>query len=157
MGIFTVKVAYKALSNGASDHQSKNLNSPSFGTLRHRIRQKTTAWRIMDGRLATCDNLLKRQVSVPITETVCALCKLQLEDTNHLFFSCQKTTEIWYEVLLWLGKQLALPSNAKDHLFNLHKSWVQERRKISFRSSDLCCMGASGMEGMIADLTKEVG
>ncbi|XP_057790634.1 uncharacterized protein LOC131007745 [Salvia miltiorrhiza] len=103
---------WKATPNGI--FMSKGLDFKRIWKAPTAHKAKTTAWRIMNGKMATVDNLLKRKVPFPNSEHICALCQVPPENTNHLFFSCQKSAEIWYELLSWFGKQSVLQSNAID-------------------------------------------
>ncbi|XP_057770677.1 uncharacterized protein LOC130990461 [Salvia miltiorrhiza] len=115
-GLFTVKTAYKAIFNqGAPPTQSKNGVFSTIWNTPAMHKAKSTAWRIINGRIATCDNLLKRNVPIPNSEMLCVFCKTHNEDADHLFFSCQMSSEIWYNLFRWVGKQSALPSSAKAH------------------------------------------
>ncbi|XP_057788810.1 uncharacterized protein LOC131005760 [Salvia miltiorrhiza] len=76
----------------------------------------TTAWKVLKGRVPTCDNLRKRQVIIQDSEKLCLFCKGADETIDHLFFECQETDEIWNHILRWVGKQSARHHKAKDHL-----------------------------------------
>ncbi|XP_057774855.1 uncharacterized protein LOC130993835 [Salvia miltiorrhiza] len=75
----------------------------------------TTAWKVLKQRMATCDNLQRRQVLISSSEARCTLCKLNEESIEHLFFDCQKAVEIWNEILIWIGKLAVNHHTAKDH------------------------------------------
>ncbi|XP_057775496.1 uncharacterized protein LOC130994470 [Salvia miltiorrhiza] len=90
---------------------------------------KTTAWRVLKGRMATCDNLQRRQVNVSSSEAVCVLCKTHLETTEHLFFTCQNSVDIWNDVLNWLGKKAVLHHKAKDHFLAFRSIEDKEEEK----------------------------
>ncbi|XP_057808945.1 uncharacterized protein LOC131023421 [Salvia miltiorrhiza] len=76
---------------------------------------KTTAWRILKGRLATCENLIKRNVINLSVEANCFLCATQTETLEHLLFTCPKTDEIWCDFLGWIGKKTALHRSTNAH------------------------------------------
>ncbi|XP_057792391.1 uncharacterized protein LOC131009169 [Salvia miltiorrhiza] len=74
-----------------------------------------TAWKVLKGRIATVDNLRRRQAAMHLATDMCALCQLKEETIEHLFFLCQKTDEIWKEVLSWTSKQAVLHCQTKAH------------------------------------------
>ncbi|XP_057774917.1 uncharacterized protein LOC130993898 [Salvia miltiorrhiza] len=139
-GLFTVNSAYKAirqarLENGINCEQmdfKKLWKAPAH----HKM--KTTAWRIFKGRLATCDNLTRRNILAANSTSDCILCKAQLEDLNHLFFSCQITMELWKEILSWIGIQTALQRTAKENF--LAFSNLGDKADNHFLSSVWICV-----------------
>ncbi|XP_057793076.1 uncharacterized protein LOC131009682 [Salvia miltiorrhiza] len=117
-GVFTVKTAYRAIRKAAALNETggKKFEFSLIWNTPAAHKAKTTAWRVLMGRMATIENLLKRNVIIPTQDISCVLCQEKTEDSNHLFFSCQKTTEVWYDLLLWIGKSAALHSSASNHL-----------------------------------------
>ncbi|XP_057788349.1 uncharacterized protein LOC131005397 [Salvia miltiorrhiza] len=117
-GKFSVNSAYRTLCQftGPGRNTSKAPEFLLIWKAPAPFKAKTTVWRLLRGRMATCDNLLRRQVITQNTESDCMLCKEQTESSEHLFFRCPATSEIWYALLLWLGKQSALQSKVKEHL-----------------------------------------
>ncbi|XP_057779398.1 uncharacterized protein LOC130997977 [Salvia miltiorrhiza] len=75
----------------------------------------TTAWRALKGKMPTCDNLLKRNIAIPPLESLCVLCKMEVETTDHIFFKCESSSAIWTDVAFWLGKNTALHCKVRDH------------------------------------------
>ncbi|XP_057808482.1 uncharacterized protein LOC131022959 [Salvia miltiorrhiza] len=116
-GVFTVKSAYsKIRESGASSPQGAvGFDLLEMWKAPAPFKAKTTAWRVLKGRLATCENLIRRQVNIPISETACVFCKEQTETMEHLFFKCQKSDVIWWNLLQWLGFESALPVKAREH------------------------------------------
>ncbi|XP_057786556.1 uncharacterized protein LOC131004002 [Salvia miltiorrhiza] len=80
-GCFTVKSAFKAICDGVCAPQQKNPALSSIWKAPATHKAKVIAWRMLCGRMATIDNLLKRQVPIPNSETACKLCYLEDEDT----------------------------------------------------------------------------
>uniref|UniRef100_A0A0V0HDQ0 Putative ovule protein n=1 Tax=Solanum chacoense TaxID=4108 RepID=A0A0V0HDQ0_SOLCH len=52
------------------------------------------------GRLNTRDRLVKWGVT---TNQMCPLCENKPECLNHLFFVCEVSTEVWKQLLKWIG------------------------------------------------------
>ncbi|XP_057790812.1 uncharacterized protein LOC131007917 [Salvia miltiorrhiza] len=116
-GLFSVNSAYKAFRQARSENGT-NCEQMDFKKLwkapaPHKM--KTTAWRILKGRMATCDNLIRRNILAANSNSDCILCKSQLEDLNHLFFSCQITCDLWKEILSWIGIQTTMQRMAKEN------------------------------------------
>ncbi|XP_057811861.1 uncharacterized protein LOC131026106 [Salvia miltiorrhiza] len=114
---FSVNSAYKVMcrDSRSKTQSNKGLEFQYIWKAAAPHKAKFSAWRILKDRMATCENLIRRQVSIPNAESICVFCRSQQEDTNHLFFICQRTSEAWYDILSWLGLQAVLPSSAKDH------------------------------------------
>ncbi|XP_057774949.1 uncharacterized protein LOC130993929 [Salvia miltiorrhiza] len=118
-GRFSVKSAYKTLCM-ATNRNFQNNDKPEFDLIWKAPaihKAKITAWKVLNGRIATCDNLIRRQIPIPREETLCGLCKTSPESIAHIFFSCFKAADIWYDLVRWLGKHTTLHFEAKDHLF----------------------------------------
>lgn len=59
-----------------------------------------TTWLACHGRLGTKDRLVRFGM---ITDKICSLCKEVEETQNHILFSCKVATDIWSNVLNWIG------------------------------------------------------
>ncbi|KAH1199162.1 putative ribonuclease H protein [Glycine max] len=59
-----------------------------------------TTWLACHGRLGTKDRLVRFGM---ITDKICSLCKEVEETQNHILFSCKIATDIWSNVLNWIG------------------------------------------------------
>ncbi|XP_057800154.1 uncharacterized protein LOC131015749 [Salvia miltiorrhiza] len=116
-GCFTVNSAYKELSSqsGPPADLDDKLIWQMIWKAPTPPKVITTVWKALRGRLATCENLMKRRVIAQNSEAKCAFCKTEIETSEHIFFSCSKTEEIWKFLLLWIGKQTALSIKMKDH------------------------------------------
>ena len=67
------------------------------------LKVRLVFWRAQMDRSPTLDKLVKREVFN--SSNLCALCKIQQENANHLLATCTKSTEvrklvnIWWDVL----------------------------------------------------------
>ncbi|CAJ2673626.1 unnamed protein product [Trifolium pratense] len=60
-------------------------------------------WRLLLDKLPTRANLASKGILSSPHDLPCVFCFQVAEDCNHLFFSCNKVTELWRQVCLWLG------------------------------------------------------
>ncbi|XP_057791348.1 uncharacterized protein LOC131008491 [Salvia miltiorrhiza] len=114
---FTVKSAYKTISaaDGRNSIRGSDLELAIIWKAPAPPKVITTAWKALRGRMATCENLLKRKVNIQHQEALCVFCKATIETADHLFLSCDKVYQLWSEVVAWLGKQTVLPCKVKNH------------------------------------------
>ncbi|XP_057811391.1 uncharacterized protein LOC131025608 [Salvia miltiorrhiza] len=117
-GCFSVKTAYKVLCSEKNPtvHPHEDNIWSLIWKAAVPFKTRTTAWRILKGRLPTCDELQKRQVSFQNADILCGFCKVKDETINHTFFECFKADEVWKEILRWIGKQTTMNHKAKEHL-----------------------------------------
>ncbi|KAH1032431.1 hypothetical protein J1N35_044605 [Gossypium stocksii] len=99
-GEYTVKSGYRALSNKLT----KNFTSisPNADVYRDFYKSlwgtyilakiKIHIWRLMNDLLPHYCNLKRRSLRV---EAVCLLCKVDLEDSGHLLWSCSILQSVW--------------------------------------------------------------
>ncbi|XP_057780066.1 uncharacterized protein LOC130998670 [Salvia miltiorrhiza] len=115
--IFSVKSAYRAISTDGSHSPNRGFETELSSIWKAPAPPKviTTAWKVLRGKLATCDNLLKRKVVIQHQEALCVLCKTTTETVDHLFFSCEKSYQLWSGLVAWLGKKTTLQCKVKDH------------------------------------------
>ncbi|XP_058732710.1 uncharacterized protein LOC131604275 [Vicia villosa] len=66
------------------------------------IRIKLFAWRVLTDKLPVKEILIQRGVS-NFPSVGCVFCSNHQENSNHLFFDCYISKEIWDKVLAWLG------------------------------------------------------
>jgi hypothetical protein len=92
-GLFTVKTAYTALLNRTSvgDIQTNTAKASIFG------------WRLLIEKLPTNEGLYKRLVITNIQERSCVFCHNEVEDTNHIFFKCWGSDQVWRIIFNWMG------------------------------------------------------
>ena len=71
-------------------------------------------WLVIHDRLATQDKLLKWDF---INSMSCVLCQANVEDRNHMFFSCQFTAGIWMRILRLFGNSRMLRNWENEFLW----------------------------------------
>lgn len=100
-GNYSVKSAYHLLTseqNPCSDSLYKNVWNKY-------VPSKVTAfsWRAVRNRLPTLDNLVSRGVLQGNTNSLCSGCHLAMETVSHLFFVCKLYSNMWIQLLHWVG------------------------------------------------------
>lgn len=92
-GELNSKIAYKTMiGSGPQIHWDKLLWNSYIPPSRSFI-----TWRLLHNRLPTDDNLRKRGCFIV---SICCFCLKSEESSQHLFFTCPVTTQLWD----WLGK-----------------------------------------------------
>ena len=71
-------------------------------------------WRLFLNRLATKDNLWKRNV-LDVSLVSCATSCGELEDMDHLFFKCDHYGRLWLLISHWLGIDTVLHGDLNIH------------------------------------------
>ena len=71
------------------------------------------AWRLINDRLSTRKNLQRRQVQ--LTEILCPFCRINEEDSAHLFLHCNKIQPIWWKTTSWLNLKGVVPLTPKQN------------------------------------------
>ncbi|XP_058733314.1 uncharacterized protein LOC131604915 [Vicia villosa] len=64
------------------------------------------AWRLLQDRLPTRTQLLKREIIADNEDCLCVYGYPIKEDINHLFMYCVKLKEVWESIHVWLGLPL---------------------------------------------------
>ena len=62
---------------------------------------QVTAWRVLENKLATKCNLVRR--GVEFESYLCIMCRVEEEFNRHLFFDCKITWLVWSQCYTWLG------------------------------------------------------
>ena len=60
-----------------------------------------TAWRVLENKVATRANLVRR--GVVVDSSLCCLCGKEEEHYRHLFFECSFAWRVWCLCFEWLG------------------------------------------------------
>ena len=70
-------------------------------------KHKFFTWLLVQSKLLTADNLLKRQWPC---EPVCQLCSQEPETADHLILSCCFAKEVWHKMSQWTLGFITMPS-----------------------------------------------
>ncbi|GLT28935.1 hypothetical protein SLA2020_038370 [Shorea laevis] len=68
-------------------------------------------WRLLLNGLPTKAGLLRRGIKIEEAESLCCICRRDLEDENHLFARCSKIQSLWMRCYKWWGLSQPLPNS----------------------------------------------
>ncbi|XP_057803570.1 uncharacterized protein LOC131018894 [Salvia miltiorrhiza] len=117
-GVYTTKSAYSVMAatkNVVPAAQDVNETLAAVWETPAPFKVRVTAWRCLRNRLATCDNLIKRNVAISTEESACNGCVSGVETVDHLFLLCPKVEQVWDGIQKWLGFSTVRPHNITHH------------------------------------------
>ncbi|XP_015931644.1 uncharacterized protein LOC107457958 [Arachis duranensis] len=76
------------------------------------------AWFVLVGRVNTKDRLSRLEI-LQQNDNLCVLCKKEVENTQHLFVTCELSWQVWCAWVSSFGQKWTAPDNLKDHF----ESW----------------------------------
>ncbi|XP_057811872.1 uncharacterized protein LOC131026121 [Salvia miltiorrhiza] len=123
-GLFTTKSAYDLLAVIKGEQQIQPLELAKVWEAPTPHKAKVTAWRCLRNRLATCDNLLRRNIQLGIEERWCNACVSCEETAEHLFLHCPKAEAVGDQIQQWLNIKTAKPRGILQHFI----SFISERK-----------------------------
>ncbi|XP_057795794.1 uncharacterized protein LOC131011909 [Salvia miltiorrhiza] len=115
-GIFSTKAAYSECAKAEGDHtgEFQEVKAQLWAApAPHKAR--VTAWRSICNRLPTCDNLIKRNVMIPVEEQWCNACVLREETVDHSLLHCPKVDCVWDQIHQWIGIETVKPQRVEEH------------------------------------------
>ncbi|XP_057786089.1 uncharacterized protein LOC131003580 [Salvia miltiorrhiza] len=117
-GLFTTKSAYDLLAVTKGEQQFQPLELAKVWDAPTPHKAKVIAWRCLRNRLATCDNLLRRNIQIDIEERWCNACVSCEETAEHLFLHCPKAEAVWNQIQQWLNIKTARPRGILQHFIS---------------------------------------
>jgi hypothetical protein len=139
MGLFSVKSCYARL-NDARPIEEIDVNVKAAITKLWKIDAPSKAlvlgWRLLLDRLPTRSALNHRGILLNPNDLLCVFCSLHIEDSGHLFLTCQFSKGVWSEIANWVGKNIAIVTACWNHfllfgnLVNLKKGGGRVSRLI---------------------------
>jgi hypothetical protein len=98
-GNYSVKIAYQSLIEGEGEdpNWAGEVWSPLIP-----LRLSTLAWRLLQNRLPTKENLRRRGININSSIRCVGGCS-EFESVEHLFFNCPILSMAWKEIARWLG------------------------------------------------------
>nr|KYP43384.1 hypothetical protein KK1_035157 [Cajanus cajan]KYP43395.1 hypothetical protein KK1_035168 [Cajanus cajan] len=76
-------------------------------------------WRIFMNSLATCDNLLQKNIILPEVECICKFCNEETDSTSHVLFTCKVSDWLWKKCYNWASVSIVLPTFSTQHFGQL--------------------------------------
>jgi hypothetical protein len=64
---------------------------------------------LLQDRVPSRQNLLKRRVIRSPSDALCAFCGASMEAVDHLFVTCDSISPVWYFLFRWLGLRFVSP------------------------------------------------
>ncbi|XP_057774785.1 uncharacterized protein LOC130993765 [Salvia miltiorrhiza] len=138
---YTAKSAYEVIKEQASeatevaeeiDTSSKVWKIPIPNKV------KLTAWRFLKNRIPTCDNLLRRNMTLSEVEVGCNACFHRQESMKHVLLHCPKPSKVWEAIFQWLGVCVAQPQDVPAH-FQFFSGLSSRKRNKKFLMALWCC------------------
>jgi len=77
-------------------------------------------WRLLCNRLPTKQNLVQRGILLP-TDGMCVAGCDDMESATHLFLHCTTFSDLWSNVLSWLGNYSVPPGELRHHFIQFTK------------------------------------
>ncbi|WJX94410.1 hypothetical protein P8452_75829 [Trifolium repens] len=139
LGLFSVRSYYSILINSQPTEAIETTTLTALKKLwKIDVPSKVLAfgWRLLLDRLPTRLALNHRGILHNPNELSCVFCAQNVEDSGHLFFSCQFSIGIWTAVSNWIGKALPTGADCCSHfclfgnLFRLKKGGGRVSRLI---------------------------
>ncbi|KAA3490037.1 reverse transcriptase [Gossypium australe] len=98
-GVYTVKSGYRVLATSGDLNNILSSNEDDYNNFYKSLRPlnipekiKIHVWRLFNNLLPHRSNLVKQMLAA---EYVCPLCGIELEDSNHLMWSCSILKSVW--------------------------------------------------------------
>ncbi|GKU93781.1 hypothetical protein SLEP1_g7347 [Rubroshorea leprosula] len=114
IGKYSVRSAYNLLNqkqDGSPDHKYKLIWDSKI-----LLKISAFAWRALQNRIPTKENLLKRGMIEETTGTKCTLCGEKIETASHILFSCLVSWKVWCLCYDWWGIKTATQEDGWNHL-----------------------------------------
>ncbi|GKU89286.1 hypothetical protein SLEP1_g3443 [Rubroshorea leprosula] len=124
-GTYSTKSAYILLKNS-----NRETDARRFSMLWNKmvpLKVSAFVWKVMQNKIPTGDNLLKRGVDGSNSDFTCIFCGKQTETVSHLFFTCDATWAIWHAAYAWWGLQAVFTSEGWKHL-QQHMGMAQNKK-----------------------------
>ncbi|PNY15940.1 ribonuclease H [Trifolium pratense] len=132
-GDFTVKSTYWSIINLFVPMEPLGLiESKTFASLWKGLAPSKViafAWQLLLDRIPARQNLIRRQITLPVGGQFCVWCGSAPESVMHLFIYCDFARKICTEVFIWLGLDFSLPHNLFSILNKLQGSALKKLMK----------------------------
>lgn len=103
------------------------------------LKTSAMAWRLIQHRLPTRVNLMKRNILPQNCNTNCLFCNLKPETAAHIFIECNVSSKIWYACYNWLSVLGAGHIQISLHFLS-HSSILVGKKGNTFATSLWICI-----------------
>ncbi|GKV12254.1 hypothetical protein SLEP1_g23424 [Rubroshorea leprosula] len=123
-GQYSTKTAYSILTKDQIETNEistfKRIWNPKFPS-------KVSAfnWQLLLDRVPTKANLVIRGILGELEDGKCVFCKVEDEDSKHLFLKCKITSWVWQECAKWWGIEIRLERDCWDS-FQMFGKWSKD-------------------------------
>ncbi|XP_058726751.1 uncharacterized protein LOC131598139 [Vicia villosa] len=129
-GVFNVSSCYKKLMQGRADRvaEPRRMGARSLEAaqilweLRMPSKVKIFGWRLIQDRLATKSQLIKRGILEQNDAACCVFGCSQIEDIQHLFINCAVLRRLWGSIYDWLGIAYPVGSDCISNFLHMLNS-----------------------------------
>ncbi|GKV24334.1 hypothetical protein SLEP1_g33961 [Rubroshorea leprosula] len=122
-GDYSSKSAYQALKREhGSEQQQLALHKVWNSIVPNKI--SAFSWQVLQDKIPTKINLIKRGITQGIEDGRCDLCGSQLEEASHLFIHCSIAHNLWNACFRWWGIKSALDKDCLK-VFRQHSSVIK--------------------------------
>ncbi|KAL3647239.1 hypothetical protein CASFOL_008207 [Castilleja foliolosa] len=127
-GFSSVKSAYKVLREMKVNHNFSSSYLAPIWVKGVPLKVKAFSWKLIQDRIPTIANLIKRGAYNPNFDKDCKLCGEGEENTKHLFFDCDWSRKIWEKVYYWGNFEVRGQGSFMEH-FSFHCDLVTSSKK----------------------------
>ncbi|GLT59701.1 hypothetical protein SLA2020_325060 [Shorea laevis] len=120
---YTISKAYSMMAR-----QSRIMESRTCKRLWNKLiptKVSCFGWRLLLNGLPTKSSLQKRGILLEEEESICSVCRRNVEDENHLFVQCSKIQDLWMRCYKWWGISIFLP-NSISLLCEAHSQGIKK-------------------------------
>jgi hypothetical protein len=121
MGLFSVKSCYaRLIEDRPFEELDANVEAAITKLWKTDAPSKALVlgWRLLLDRLPTRSALNHRGILLNPNELLCEFCSLHVEDSGHLFLSCQFSKGIWDAIAKWVGKNIVTGTACWHHFLS---------------------------------------
>ncbi|GKV38790.1 hypothetical protein SLEP1_g46663 [Rubroshorea leprosula] len=125
-GKYSVRSAYNLLNQKQDDRPDHKFKL--IWDSKTPLKISAFAWKALQNRIPTKENLLKRGMIEETTGTKCTLCGEKIETASHILFSCPVSWKVWCLCYDWWGIKTASQEDGWNHL-RQHVGLISRGRK----------------------------
>ncbi|GAU16879.1 hypothetical protein TSUD_368280 [Trifolium subterraneum] len=137
-GSYSGKSAYLAITGVEATHEPNSLLARVWKSWAP-SKVLVFSWQLLQDRVPTKQNLLRRRIFMEAFQSLCALCGDVVESVDHLFITYDCIFIFWYNLARWLGFELVSPNSISSLFEGFLGLGVSRKSSGRFNQS---CAGA---------------